>query len=122
MRGLGPLEAEIMERLWSWDRRVSVREIVDDLQQERPVAYTTVKTVTDILHRKGLLRRVKGERVWYYEPVGSREEFTAQLMHDVLGSGGDQERALSRFVQTISPQELTALRRALAALEDEGGR
>lgn len=122
MRSLGPLEAEIMDRLWSWNRRATVREIVDDLQQQRQVAYTTVKTVTDILHRKGLLDRVKGERAWFYEPVGSREEFTAELMHDVLGSGGDQERALSRFVRTISPEELTALRRALDALENEEAR
>lgn len=121
MRGLGPLEAEIMGRLWSWDRCVTVREIVDDLQRERPVAYTTVKTVTDILYRKGLLYRVKVERAWGYEPAGSREEFTARLMHEVLGSGGDRERALSRFVQAITPQELAALRRALAALEDGAG-
>ena len=53
MRRLGELEAEIMDRLWRWNRPATVREIVDDINEQRPLAYTTVMTVTNILFHKG---------------------------------------------------------------------
>ena len=53
MRQLGELEAVIMDRLWEWGRPALVREMVDDLHDERPLAYTTVMTVMENLHRKG---------------------------------------------------------------------
>lgn len=55
MRALGQLEAVVMERLWSYGRPVPVREVLVDLQRERSIAYTTVMTVMDNLHRKALL-------------------------------------------------------------------
>ncbi len=42
MRQLGELEAVIMDRLWKWGRPALVREVVDDLHRDRPLAYTTV--------------------------------------------------------------------------------
>jgi len=122
VRRLGPLEAEIMDRLWAWNRPASIREVVDDLNRQRPGAYTTVKTVTEILHRKGLLRREKAGRAWLYEPTSSREAYTAALMRDALGSGADQAGTLVRFVEGISPGELAALRQALTTLEQTEGR
>ncbi len=62
MRPLGDLEAVVMARLWEWDRPASVRqcvrEVLEDLNDERPLAYTTIMTVMDNLHRKGMLSRV----------------------------------------------------------------
>ena len=55
MRPLGELEAAVMDRIWTGDRPVLVREVVEALQPERPSAYTTVMTVMDNLHRKGWL-------------------------------------------------------------------
>ena len=54
---LGKLEKLIMDRLWSRDHPVAVREVLEDLQRERTLAYTTVMTVMDNLHRKGVLPR-----------------------------------------------------------------
>lgn len=115
MRRLGELEAEIMDRLWQWGRPATVREIVDDINRVRPVAYTTVMTVADILHRKGLLRRRKTGRAWLYQPEGSREEYTAALMRDALGNTEDRQGALQRFVEHMSPEEVSALAAALRA-------
>jgi predicted transcriptional regulator len=47
MRRCGELEAVIMERPWQWRRPVLVREVLDDLRGDRPLAYTTVMTVTE---------------------------------------------------------------------------
>lgn len=115
VRRLGELEAEIMDRLWAWQRPATVREIVDDINRGRRVAYTTVMTVADILHRKGWLRREKAGRAWLYEPVRSREEYTAGLMRDALGDSQDRPAALLRFVEVISDEDMDALDAALRA-------
>ncbi len=118
MRGFGQLEAEIMERLWAWGRPTSARQVVDDLNRTRPVAYTTVNTVADILFRKGLLRRRMEGRAWLYEPVRTREEHTADLMREVLGESPDQRAALLLFVEGMDEEQAGALREALRRGED----
>jgi predicted transcriptional regulator len=115
MRRLGDLEAEIMDRLWRWQRPATVREIVDDINEERPLAYTTVMTVANILYNKGWLRRSKQGRAWVYTPVRSREQYAAALMEDALGASEDRPVALAHFVQQMGPDEISALRKALRA-------
>ncbi|MFE6688529.1 BlaI/MecI/CopY family transcriptional regulator [Streptomyces sp. NPDC057743] len=117
MRRLGGLEAEIMDRLWRWQRPTTVREVVDDINRVRPVAYTTVLTVANILHRKGWLRRHKVGRAWAYEPARGREEYTAGLMQDALGRSADRRATLMRFVSHISREDCAALDAALRALD-----
>jgi predicted transcriptional regulator len=116
VRGFGELEAEIMERLWERGRPTSVREVVDDLNRTRPVAYTTVTTVADILYRKGRLTRHKDGRAWLYQPVRSRDEYTADLMREVLDESRDPRAALLLFVEGMGPEQAAALRAVL----DEG--
>ena len=55
MRGFGELEAVIMHRVWDHDGAVTVRELFDELREARPIAYTTVMSTMDNLHRKGWL-------------------------------------------------------------------
>jgi predicted transcriptional regulator len=62
MRQFGELEAVIMHRLWAWGRPVLVREMVDDLQKDRQIAYTTVMTVMDNLYRKSTAWRARTRR------------------------------------------------------------
>src|SRR3954465_3338957 len=115
MRRLGDLEAEIMDRLWTWRRPATVREIVDDINTQRPVAYTTGMTGATILYNKGWLQRGKEGRAWLYSPVRSREEYSAALMEDALGTSQDRPAALAHFVEHMGPEEVSALRRALRA-------
>ncbi|PVE11522.1 BlaI/MecI/CopY family transcriptional regulator [Streptomyces scopuliridis] len=113
MRRLGDLEAEIMDRFWTWNRPATVREVVDDINRVRPVAYTTVMTVTNILYSKGWLLRDKQGRAWLYTTVRSREAYAAALMEDGLGASKDRPAALVHFVENMSEDEVTALRKAL---------
>lgn len=113
VRRLGELEAEIMERLWGWGRPATARDVLADLNKTRPLAYSTVKTVADILHRKGVLRRAKNGRAWVYEPTLTRQEYTAALMQDALGSNPDPAGALMSFVEQMSTADVDALRSAL---------
>lgn len=113
MRGLGELEAVVMGRLWLWGRSCTVREVLEDLQRDRPVAYTTVMTVMDNLHRKGVLDRRMDGRAYRYVPVRSRAEYTADLIADALGPSGDRTAPLLHFAEQLSPAEIGRLRGAL---------
>jgi predicted transcriptional regulator len=113
MRQFGELEAVIMERLWERRRPTLVRAIVDDLRDDRPLAYTTVMTVMENLHRKGWLRRERDGRAWRYEPTGSRSSYTAGLMNDALGTSTDRRTALAHFVLQMSPHDAALLQQAL---------
>src|ERR1700759_1536880 len=123
MRRFGELEAVIMDRLWEWARPVLVREVVDALRDERGLAYTTVMTVLENLHRKGWLRRERDGRAWRYEPTGSRSGDTAALMNDALGTSADRRTALAHFVLQMSPHDAALLRQALdqGSLQPEAG-
>src|SRR5260370_11764306 len=119
MRQFGELEAVIMDRLWEWGRPALVREVVDDLNRDRPLAYTTVMTVMENLHRKGGLRRERDGRAWRYEPTGSRSGYTAALMNDALATNPDRRTALTHFALPRSPHDAALLRAALhQALEE----
>jgi predicted transcriptional regulator len=114
MAHLGHLEAAVMDRLWTRDEPLAVREILEDLQPERPLAYTTVMTVLDNLHRKGMVIRQKSGRAYVYRPSRSRATHTADLMEQALHSSRDRGSALLRFVEKMSSEEAEELRRALA--------
>src|SRR2546423_12188230 len=108
MRGFGDLEAAIMDVMWRRGEQTTVRQVMLELATTRPVAYTTVMTVMDTLHRKGFLRREMTGRAWCYRPSASREEYTARLMRDALDEAGDQRAALAHFVAGMSEVESQA--------------
>lgn len=113
MRQLGELEAAVMERLWAWERPVVVREVLEDLQRDRAIAYTTVMTVLDNLHRKGFVVREKDGRAYRYRPTHTREEHTAAVLDQVLSRSQDRGAALLHFVEKMSADEIARLREAL---------
>ncbi len=115
MRPFGELEAAVMDRLWSYSRPVTVREVLEDLRPSRPLAYTTVMTVLDNLYRKGVADRELDGRAYRYRPVRSREEHCAQLMQEVLAASSDRTATLTRFFEQMSPAEVAQVRRELEA-------
>lgn len=119
MRQLGQLEAAVMARLWSSAEARSVREVVEDMQQDRAIAYTTVMTVLDNLHRKRLVERTKDGRAYRYRARLSREDHAAALMEEVLAASSDRHATLLRFVEQISPEEVGQLREALETMDSK---
>jgi predicted transcriptional regulator len=87
--------------------------VVDDLRDERGLAYTTVMTVMENLYRKGWLRRERDGRAWRYEPTGSRSSYTSALMNDALATSPDRRTALTHFALQMSPNDAALLREAL---------
>jgi predicted transcriptional regulator len=111
-RALGELETEIMRRLWRRASATTVRELVDELQQEREIAYTTVMTVLDNLHKKGWLRRELDGRAYRYEPISSGDEYSAELMRGALDTSPDHVAAFAHFLRQLTPEEVKALEHA----------
>lgn len=113
MRDLGPLESAVMELLWATDEPVSVREVVEQLR-ERELAYTTVATVLDKLHRKGWLERERVGRVWHYRSKVESSEHAARLMHEALSGSTSPRATFLRFFDEITEDEAALLRELLA--------
>ena len=122
MHGFGDLEAVIMHRVWDHGRPVTVRELFDELQQERVIAYTTVMTTMDNLHRKGWLARVKEGKAYRYTATASREEYSARLMREALDGGGDTQAVLSHFVAQMDGEESEVLRTVVRQLAERRSR
>ena len=101
----GPLERRVLDALWSRPSPASVR----DLQTEFPdIAYTTLMTTLDRLHRKGVLDRTKRSRAFYYIPRLSRPEF-------------ESARAATALRVALSQDDQAALRPLLSFFVDAVG-
>lgn len=118
MRQLGQLEASVMQHLWSAGEPVSVRAMLETLTQERPLAYTTVMTVMDNLHAKGLVVREKQGKAYLYTPTTSREEHTVEMLQEVLADSNDRTAALMHLVGQMDPSEAADLLAALSERVD----
>ncbi len=115
MRRFGELETAIMECLWARTQPASVRHVLGELHTGKQLAYTTVMTVLDNLHRKGVVTRAMSGRAWLYQPACSREEHTAMMLREVLGSSGDRQAALMHFVAELDPDAVADLTAAVKA-------
>src|SRR2546429_9231436 len=108
-----------MRRLWRRGTSTTVRELVDELQQDREIAYTTVMTVLDNLFKKGWLRRELDGRAYRYEPVSGGDEYSAELMRDALDTSPDHVAAFAHFLRQLPPDQVQALE---DAYQQETGR
>ena len=120
------LEADIMDVVWSheWEA-FSVRDVLEVLEEERDIAYTTVMTTVKRLFDKGLLEREKDGRRYMYSPVLGREEFHAQMAVEVMRSlpESGREAAMSMLIEEISGSEsLERIEQLIAAKKQEQDR
>ncbi len=114
---MGELEDAVMTRVWKWNRPVTVREVLEDLQRERSIAYTTVMTVLDNLHQKGWVRREAEGRAYRYEAVSTRAAYAAALMNEAWSRSDNAAAALVAFFDMMSDEQRQALRDAVRMVE-----
>ncbi len=110
---LGPLEARIMQVLWSCEpgTYASVRDVMGHLGDD--LAYTTIMTVLGRLHDKGLAERRKVGRGWSYTPAVTADGYAAASMRQALAAAADRTTALLHFAAELDQDEAAALRRLL---------
>jgi predicted transcriptional regulator len=112
--GFAPLESEVMETVWRTADPVSVRAVLDALNERRaePLAYTTVMTVMNRLVAKGVLDRSGERRSYVYEATAT--DAAGIAVRGVIRDHGDA--AVAHFVDEArnDPGVLTRLRALLA--------
>ena len=114
-RVFGSLELRVLQALWARIGPQSVRDLQPVFEN---IAYTTLMTTLDRLHRKGILERDKVGRAFLYRPRCSREALRAELagaaLQAVFGERATELKPiLSFFIESVSSED----RESLAALE-----
>jgi BlaI family penicillinase repressor len=67
-RTLTAQELAIMKIVWRAEA-ATVRDVYETLRKTRPVAYTTVMTMMNILEDKGYLSKTRQSRAFLYQPT-----------------------------------------------------
>lgn len=116
---LTPLELEIMKVLWETGP-ASVQAVQEKLPAERQLAYNSVQTMLNVLHRKGRVRRTMQGRAFVYEPAISRVQAASQAVGDLVQRmfDGSPESLVMSLVEArqLTPETLARL----SAMLEEG--
>ena len=117
---LTPLELEIMSVLWETGP-ANVQTVQQKLPRE--LAYTTVQTMLNILHRKGKVKRTLKDRAYFYRPAVSRSQVVRQAVSDLVEHlfGGSAESLVMSLVETrhLDAEKLTRLNQLVQMSEEE---
>jgi predicted transcriptional regulator len=101
-----------------WDRGPLTPAEVHEALRHEDLAYTTIFTELSRLLRRGLIRK-RGRRHLgvTYEPTLTREEFTAEVVADVVGDllESHGSAALHGFVNAMDDRRLAVLQKLMDA-------
>ena len=118
---LTPLELEIMNVLW--ETGPANVKTVQAHMQGRDLAYTTVQTMLNILHRKGKVKRQLKDRAYVYRPVLSRQKAVTQAVGDMIDRffGGSADSLVLNLVETrhLTPEKLARIQEIVASAEEK---
>ncbi|OOP57887.1 MAG: hypothetical protein AYP45_00770 [Candidatus Brocadia carolinensis] len=103
---LGTLEKDIMEVLWE-RQESSVKDILDAFPADRNISYSAVITVTNRMTKKGLLKKRKMGKAYFYKPIYDREQFFEMVSKKVVEgiSGFSLKSAMVHFVDYMSQMD-----------------
>ena len=121
-RVLTPLERRIMRVLWS-EGPGNVQKVLQGLTGEPQLAYTTVQTTLNVLHRKNRVKRKLVGRAFEYSAAVSQEAADSHAIKDVLqkvfrGSVDDLLLSLVRS-KHLDARKLGELQAKLETVGDE---
>src|SRR5437870_1385893 len=89
----------------------------------RSLAYTTVQTMLNVLHRKRKVKRKLKNRAFLYQPVLSRQKAVSQAVGDMLDRffGGSADSLVLSLVETrhLTPEKLARIQKLLAEAREE---
>lgn len=111
---LTPLEAVIMDRVWQMSE-ATVRQVQEDLESVKPMAYNTVLTMMRILREKGFLTSKRKGRRDVYRPLVSREQMGTYSVDELLERffAGSVQALVSQLLECeeLSAEQIRAIRR-----------
>ncbi len=123
---LGDLEATVLQQLWETDRSLSVREFQGRISKNHPVAVTTVATILDRLHTKGIVSRElikEGGPRYVYSARFSEDQFKDYVVRNVMGTllRGFNDITVAYLAEKMAdkPQDRKVLSKYLARLKQK---
>ena len=120
-QGLTPLELEIMNVLW--EAGPANVQAVQARLAGRHLAYTTVQTMLNVLHRKGKVKRRLKDRAYIYRPVLSRQRAVGQAISDMLDRffAGSADGLVLNLIETrqLTPARLAKIQKMLEESREE---
>jgi predicted transcriptional regulator len=113
------LELEIMQVIWKRGAS-NVAEVQDGMGRE--LAYTTVQTVLNTLHRKGKLRRKLDGRAYIYSATVTEAKALRHAVRDLVDRmfGGSSEELVLSLIKNrdIDPERIAEISRQLEKNEE----
>jgi predicted transcriptional regulator len=115
---LTKLELQIMQVIWKLGPS-NVNAVQEGLEQQ--LAYTTVQTMLNILHRKGKLKRRLRGRAYEYSATVTEANASGHAVRDLINRmfGGSSEELVMSLIKTrqIDAEKILELTKRL---EEEG--
>jgi len=101
-KSISELEREAMDIVWEL-KKCTVRDVFNNLNGQKKLAYTTVATLLQRLHEKGLVNRDDDNSALLYSPKISKESYSKKvaklLTNNFIKSFGDV--AIASFAASI---------------------
>jgi BlaI family transcriptional regulator, penicillinase repressor len=116
-RTLTGQELEIMKVVWEL-RQATVRDVYEKLRARRPIAYTTVMTMMNILGQKGFLKKRPAEgRAYIYHSARPRKQVIRGMVREFVDRvfNGSAEPLVVHLVEDrrLSERELREIARMI---------
>lgn len=112
-RGMGELEGAVMSALWDGDDWMTPRQVLERLDLDPPVVYSTVMTILRRLWKKGIVTRQRSGKAFAYRPVQGQGEQVAARMAELLEATDDPVAALTHFLASLDARRRRQLRKIL---------
>jgi BlaI family penicillinase repressor len=110
------VELEILTSLWARGE-ATVREIHDDVSQQRALGYTSVLKTIQIMTEKGLVQRTEAGKAHIYRTTATQEDTQSQLLRDLserLFAGSASQLAMHALaMQPANSDELAEIRKLI---------
>jgi predicted transcriptional regulator len=120
---LTPLELEIMSVLWETGP-ANVQTVQAHLKG-RELAYTTVQTMLNVLHRKRKVKRTLKDRAYWYRPVLTRQKAVTQALGDMVERffGGSADSLVLSLFETrhLTTEKLERIQELVRTKEESNG-
>ena len=106
-----------------WEAGPANVQTVQGKLKGRDLAYTTVQTMLNVLHRKGKVNRELRDRAYVYRPVLSRQRAVSQAVGEVLDRffNGSADNLVLSLVKTrkLTPEKLARIQKKVEEAEGE---
>jgi BlaI family transcriptional regulator, penicillinase repressor len=122
-----PTEGELEILAVLWERgSATVREVYETISASRPMVYTGVLKLMQIMADKGLVIRDESARAHVYRPAVAKEETERRFLRELsqrLFAGSAAQLALRALeMEPASEEDLAEIRKLLARKRQEADR